>query len=104
VSLIPEVADALRAAGLPDIPLVAAGGITDGRGNAAALALGVSGVVMGTRSLGAEEANVPPSFRRAIFEASDGGEVTAWCRAFDAMWGHNMWPPLYDGRCLKNTT
>ncbi|EAQ82918.1 hypothetical protein CHGG_10736 [Chaetomium globosum CBS 148.51] len=104
VSLIPEVADALRAKMLPDIPLIAAGGIMDGRGTAAALALGASGVVMGTRFLGAEEASVPSSFRNAILEASDGGEATARSRAFDAMWGHNMWPPLYDGRCLKNTT
>ncbi|SPO07469.1 related to FMN-dependent 2-nitropropane dioxygenase [Cephalotrichum gorgonifer] len=103
VSLIPEVCDAFRAGGLPDIPLIAAGGIMDGRGVAAALALGASGVVMGTRFLGAEEAKAPSQFRQAILEASDGGQSMARSRAFDAMWGPNPWPETYDGRCLKNS-
>ncbi|KAL5594647.1 uncharacterized protein BROUX77_007994 [Berkeleyomyces rouxiae] len=102
VPLLPEVADALRAAGLPALPLVAAGGIMDGRGAAAALALGAAGVVMGTRFLGAAEASVPVRFRKLVLEAVDGGESTARSRAFDAMWGTNVWPETYDGRCLKN--
>lgn len=102
-TLIPEVTDALCNGGLADIPLIAAGGIMDGRGTAAALALGALGVVMGTRFLGAQEAKVPPEFRKAIFAAWDGAESTARSTAFDAMWGPNPWPELYNGRCLKNS-
>lgn len=103
VSLIPEVADSLQNTGNYHIPLIAAGGIMDGRGAAAALVLGASGIVMGTRFLGAEEAEIPEDFRTLILEASDGGESTGRSRAFDAMWGPNIWPEMYDGRCLKNS-
>jgi nitronate monooxygenase len=102
VSLIPEVADALSDLGIDDLPLIAAGGIVDGRGCASAFALGASGVVMGTRFLAAKEASVPAIYRDAIFEASDGGEMTARSRVFDEIWGSNLWPKTYDGRCLKN--
>ncbi|CAL5874386.1 uncharacterized protein PFLUO_LOCUS8682 [Penicillium psychrofluorescens] len=102
LSLIPEIADTLQENELHDIPLVAAGGIVDGRGCAAALALGASGVVMGTRFLAATETQIPQSYRDAIFKASDGGEVTARSRVFDEIWGPNFWPTTYDGRCLKN--
>ena len=51
MTLLPEVADSLRGIGMANIPLVAAGGIVEGRGSAACLALGGCGVVMGTRSL-----------------------------------------------------
>lgn len=101
VSLIPEVADTLSQLGF-DIPLIAAGGIVDGRGCAAALSLGASGVVMGTRLLAAEETAIPAVYRNAIFEASDGGQSTARSRVFDEIWGPNFWPETYDGRCLRN--
>ncbi|KAJ5325997.1 hypothetical protein MYU51_000873 [Penicillium brevicompactum] len=101
VSLIPEVADTLSQLGF-DIPLIAAGGIVDGRGCAAALSLGASGVVMGTRFLAAEETAIPAVYRNAIFEVSDGGQSTARSRVFDEIWGPNFWPETYDGRCLKN--
>ncbi|KAH7133956.1 Nitronate monooxygenase-domain-containing protein [Dactylonectria macrodidyma] len=103
VPLIPEVVDTLRDGGFPDISLIAAGGIMDGRATAAALALEASGVVLGTRFLGGEEAKVPAEFHKIIFETSDGDESTARSRAFDAMWGLNIWPDIYDGRCLKNS-
>ena len=61
-SLLPEVRDELEARGL-DIPLMAAGGIADGRGVAAALALGASGAVMGTRFLASAEANIADGYR-----------------------------------------
>ncbi|CAG7919334.1 unnamed protein product [Penicillium olsonii] len=101
VSLIPEVTDTLSELGF-DIPLIAAGGIVDGRGCAAALSLGASAVVMGTRFLAAEETAIPAIYRSAIFEASDGGQATARSRVFDEIWGPNFWPKTYDGRCLKN--
>ena len=49
VTLFPEVADSLRGIGIANIRLIAAGGIVEGRGSAACLALGGYGVVMGTR-------------------------------------------------------
>ena len=60
ISLLPEVVDAFQRKEI-DIPLVASGGIVDGRGVAAALSLGASGVVMGTRFLGAKETLSIPS-------------------------------------------
>ncbi|GFG18013.1 nitronate monooxygenase [Aspergillus udagawae] len=81
VSLIPEVADALREP---------------------ALALGASGVVMGTRFLAARETRVPDIYRDAILHASDGASTTARSRIFDDIWGPNFWPMAYDGRCLRN--
>jgi nitronate monooxygenase len=89
VSLIPEVADELSKLGF-DILLLAARGIVDGRGCAAALSLGASGVVMGTRFLAAEESAIPAIYRDAIFEASDGGQATARSRVFDDIWGPNF--------------
>ncbi|KAL3457647.1 2-nitropropane dioxygenase [Aspergillus heterothallicus] len=102
VTLLPEVAGALSRAGVNDTPFIAAGGIMDGRGVAAALALGAAGVVMGTRFLGAVEADVPAEYRNEILAAWDGGESTVRSRAFDEMWGKNAWPEVYDGRCLRN--
>ncbi|KAL4744923.1 hypothetical protein BDW72DRAFT_187639 [Aspergillus terricola var. indicus] len=105
ITLIPEVSDVLHEDGFKGsrrIPLVAAGGIMDGRGVAAALALGASGVVMGTRFLAACETNIPEEYRREILSASDGGESTARSRVFDEMWFPSAWPEMYDGRCLRN--
>jgi nitronate monooxygenase len=102
VSLVPEIADKLSALGFT-IPLIAAGGIVDGRGCAAALTLGASGAIMGTRFLAAEETAIPTFYLDEILEASDGGQVTARSRVFDEIWGPNFWPETYDGRCLKNT-
>lgn len=103
VSLIPEVADRLKEQQEDhEIMLLAAGGISDGRGVAAALALGAGGVVMGTRFLGAEEAALDPSMREEIFRATDGGEATVRSRIWDDIWGQNPWPKTFDGRCLKN--
>jgi nitronate monooxygenase len=102
VTLVPEVADALSRAGIGSIPLIAAGGIMDGRGVAAALALGAAGMVMGTRFLGAVEADLPREYRDEVLAAWDGGESTVRSHVFDEMWGDNPWPEVYDGRCLRN--
>jgi len=76
IALLPAVVDAARG-----IPVVAAGGIADGRGLAAALALGAEGVLMGTRFLATPEAPIPDAWRRAIV-AADGG-ATVRTAAFD---------------------
>lgn len=66
-SLLPQVADAVS------IPVIAAGGIADARGIVAALALGASGVQIGTAYLFCPEANVSPGYRQALREVTDTG-------------------------------
>jgi nitronate monooxygenase len=74
MALLPQVVDAVGV----DVPVVASGGIMDGRGIAAALALGAAGVSLGTRFLGAIESGIPESYRRALAECpADGTVVTA---------------------------
>jgi enoyl-[acyl-carrier protein] reductase II len=63
--LVPEVVDLAGA-----VPVVAAGGIADGRGVAAALALGAQGALVGTRLLASEEMAVSPEWKRRVVEAS----------------------------------
>ncbi len=63
--LVPQVVDAVS------IPVIAAGGIADGRGLAAALMLGAVGVQMGTRFLCAEECTIAPAYREKILRAGD---------------------------------
>jgi enoyl-[acyl-carrier protein] reductase II len=68
--LVPQVVDVAG-----DIPVVAAGGIADGRGLAAALALGAQGVCMGTRFLAAEEMRIDAAWKRRILEADAADAV-----------------------------
>lgn len=63
--LVPQICDAT------DLPVIAAGGIADGRGVAAALMLGACGVQMGTRFLSAEECSIHPSYKEKILKATD---------------------------------
>ena len=74
MALVPQVVDAVR------IPVIAAGGIADGRAIAAAFALGASGVQIGTAFLGCPEATVPDAYRDALREAAD--EDTRLTRVF----------------------
>jgi nitronate monooxygenase/enoyl-[acyl-carrier protein] reductase II len=62
---------------IPDRPVLAAGGIVDGSGLAAAIALGASGVVMGTRFLATTESPASPNHKRAIIEAGPEGTLTS---------------------------
>ena len=68
-ALIPQIANAVS------IPVVAAGGIADGRGLAAALALGASGVQMGTRFIATQEAPMHASYKQMLMDASDTDTV-----------------------------
>ena len=63
--LVPQVCDAT------DLPVIAAGGIADGRGVAAAFMLGAQGVQMGTRFLSAEECTIHPTYKEKILKATD---------------------------------
>ena len=65
MALVPQVADGI------DIPVIAAGGIADGRGYAAALMLGAEGIQMGTRFLVAKECNIHPNFKAKVLKAGD---------------------------------
>ena len=71
ISLIPQLADAVS------IPVIAAGGIVDGRGMAAALALGADGVQLGTRFIAAQECIAHPNYKKAILDAGDADTVVA---------------------------
>ena len=84
MTLVPQVVDAV------DIPVLAAGGIGDGRGIAAALMLGAQGVQAGTRFLSAKECQVHPNYKEKILKARDIDTIVTGKRL-----GHPV-------RCLKN--
>ncbi len=83
MALVPQVVEKT------DIPVIAAGGIADGRGFVAALALGAKGVQVGTRFAATTEALGHPNFKNAILEANDTGTIIT---------GRKMGPT----RCIRN--
>ena len=84
MTLVPQVVDAVS------IPVIAAGGIADGRGMAAALMLGAEAVQMGTRFVVVEESIVHENYKKKVIKASDiDSEITG------ASTGHPV-------RCLRN--
>ncbi|MCD6554348.1 MAG: enoyl-[acyl-carrier-protein] reductase FabK [Chloroflexi bacterium] len=82
--LIPQVVDAV------DIPVIAAGGIADGRGLAAALALGAEGIQMGTRFICTTECIAHPNYKQKIVQAKDRATITT---------GYSLGHPV---RAIKN--
>ncbi len=74
MALVPQVVDAVS------VPVIASGGIMDGRGIAAALVLGASGAQMGTAFLTCDEAGIPDAYKQAILTAREDG--TRLTRAF----------------------
>jgi nitronate monooxygenase len=95
MTLVPAVADAVG----DKVPVLAAGGIADGRGLAAALMLGASGVVLGTRFYAAREAAGFDAAKRRIIDAT--GDETLRGIVFDIS-RRNVWPAPFTGRCLLN--
>jgi nitronate monooxygenase len=94
MSLVPAVVDAVA-----PIPVLAAGGIADGRGLAAALLLGAHGALIGTRFYASSEALGDERAKQRIV-AAQGGE-TARTSVFDTVRGL-AWPAAYTGRALRN--
>jgi NAD(P)H-dependent flavin oxidoreductase YrpB (nitropropane dioxygenase family) len=89
--LVPRVVDVSGS-----VPVVAAGGIADGRGVAAALALGAAGACLGTRFLASTEAAVHPLYQQHIVGAQEGD--TVYTTLFDGGW------PGAPHRTLRNST
>lgn len=83
LALVPQAVDAVRA------PIIAAGGIADGRGIAAALALGASAVQIGTAFLACDESNAHPTHRAALHAARQGGS-TLLTRGFTGRLGRGL--------------
>ena len=93
-TLLPQVVDVC-----PNTPVVAAGGVADGRGLAAALVLGAEGVLMGTRFYASIEAEGHPEAKSRIVAAESGQTVRSI--VFDLS-RRNRWPGAYTGRLLRN--
>jgi nitronate monooxygenase len=92
--LVPAIVDAVAS-----VPVVAAGGIADGRGLAAALMLGAHGALMGTRFFTSTEALGHERAKARIVAAN--GADTAQTRVFDIVRGY-PWPEVHPGRALRN--
>ena len=95
MALLPEIVDAVG----ERVPVLAAGGIADGRGLAAALMLGAAGVLVGTRFYASEEAAGAAAAKQRIVAAS--GDATVRSIVFDIS-RRNVWPAPFNGRCLRN--
>jgi nitronate monooxygenase len=92
--LVPRVVDAVA-----PVPVVAAGGIADGRGIAAALMLGAEAVWIGTRFLATDECGVSDAYKARIMEAT--GDDTVLTDVFDLALGM-PWPDGVSGRAIRN--
>lgn len=98
LTLVPTVADFV-ARKRPEVLVLAAGGIADGRGIAAALALGADGVLMGTRFWATEEALIHPAAKTRVLAAT--GDDTIRTSVYDIVRGR-AWPREYTGRLMRN--
>jgi NAD(P)H-dependent flavin oxidoreductase YrpB (nitropropane dioxygenase family) len=94
VATLPLVRAVVRA--IPQTPVLAAGGVADGAGLAAVLALGAAGAWIGTAFLAAEEAHIHPEYRRRLIAADE--TATAYTGLFDVGW------PDAPHRVLRNST
>lgn len=98
-TLVPEIVD-LVAKNAPQVLVLAAGGVTDGRTLAAALALGADGVVVGTRFWASQEAAISRVAQQYVLQAD--GDSTIRQHVYDIVRGKD-WPSTYSGRVLRNS-
>lgn len=82
-----------------NIPVLAAGGISDRRGAQAAMALGADGVLLGTRFLAADESLAAPEAKQRVVASS--GDATVRTTVFDIVRGYD-WPDGITGRAIRN--
>ncbi|WP_109506265.1 NAD(P)H-dependent flavin oxidoreductase [Nocardioides speluncae] len=94
MSFVPVVVDLAGS-----VPVLAAGGVVDGRGLAASLALGAAGALVGTRFQACPEAVVPEAVQKALL--TGGGDDTVLSTVLDAA-RRSAWPSRYPGRSLRN--
>jgi nitronate monooxygenase len=110
LTLLPETIDRFKEVLTGRFPnvnrprFVAAGGIIDGRGIAAAHALGAEGCVMGSRFLASMEANIAKGYQAEILRISDGGTNTVRSTIYDHARGGSSWPIKYAARGIINKT
>lgn len=93
MALVPSIVDIAGG-----VPVIAAGGIADGRGLVAALALGAQGVIMGTRFVAATEAATPGPAHKDLIVSSTADD-TVWTDVFDIVDGLR-WPQGISGRTI----
>ncbi len=98
LTLVPELCDLVHERGAP-VPVLAAGGVGDGRGMAAALVLGASGVMVGTRFAATAESLVSPAALERMIRAR--GDDTLTTRVYDDVRGVD-WPAGYTSRVLRS--
>ncbi|PYN74667.1 MAG: nitronate monooxygenase [Candidatus Rokuibacteriota bacterium] len=82
MALLPQVVDAVR------VPVVAAGGIADGRGLVAALALGAGGVLLGTRFVATRESMAPELYKKRLLESESG--ATTVTDVLSGLWARSL--------------
>ena len=95
-TLVPEMVDLATGT---DVPVLAAGGVADGRGLAAALVLGADGVVIGSRFVASDEALVGEAARDLVCATT--GDDTVRTRVYDVA-RELSWPKQYTGRLIRN--
>lgn len=82
IALVPQIVDAVR------VPVIAAGGLADGRGLVAALALGASGILLGTRFVATRESQAPEFYKKSLVERESG--ATTLTNAFTGLYGRTL--------------
>jgi nitronate monooxygenase len=95
LDIVPAIVDLVAGR----VPVVAAGGIGDGRGLAAMMMLGASGVLLGTRFYASQECDGADEAKRRICAATGGSTVRSI--VFDLS-RNNVWPAPFNGRCVVN--